>query len=84
MKVVRIYMMAALLVAGLSIGDTIAAVAGVVSPAQHLPPPPPRPPDPLHIIKRHPRPHARRRPARVHINLPRVKLPPHPPAPPHP
>jgi len=80
MKVLRFYMIIAILTVGFASAEVSTTSAGpALAPMQRRPPPPP---DPLHIIKRHPRPPARRRPARLHIKLPHIKLPPHPKGPP--
>ena len=82
MKAIRIYVVAACIIASTTFADATTVIAEpAAAPFQSLPKPPPPPPDPLHLFskKRTHRRVAKRKRSTLHI-----KLPPHPPAPPRP
>ena len=83
MKAIRIYMLAAFMVASTTFADATPVLAEpVATPFQSRPKPPPPPPDPLHLFKKRPhRTHVVRRHTRSRLH---VKLPPPPPRPPRP
>jgi hypothetical protein len=82
MKAIRIYMLAAFMIASTTFADATPVLAEpAVAPFQSRPKPPPPPPDPLHLFskKRTHRPPTVKRHKRLHIKLP--PPPPRPPAP---
>jgi hypothetical protein len=84
MKAIRIYTLAAFMIASTTFADATPVLAEpAVAPFQSRPKPPPPPPDPLHLFSKK-RTHRTRVVKRHRSSRLHVKLPPPPPAPPRP
>jgi hypothetical protein len=85
MKAIRIYTLAAFMIASTTFADATPVLAEpAATPFQSLPKPPPPPPDPLRLFSKK-RTHRTRIVRRTHRRSRlHIKLPPPPPAPPRP